>query len=285
MIKHLNVSMLAVSLFVGCGGGGTPTLETSTPTQNILTEEDTSTQGEAPATSKIQSTNVSVNSCIDETLNTLAVTKSTLTKLDCANLTDRNFNLLSTLPSLKELSIIDTALNATDVENIANNINQSQMTTLILENDALVKASVDRIDPNFSYGNKHYTSLTHLSFKNNDIEGLYVVDFFPNLETLDLSGNIYDAARLHHIGFIEALQTLNIGNNPTITHLNNMSDSPKAEGSVKNIDITNMSNLTDISELTQFQVLETVTIDNTQESQFTTTLSTLKAKGVQVIIR
>ncbi len=282
MIKDLILSMLAVILFVGCGGGGTSTLETHSSIQNTQADVDISTQIE---TSKNQVTNVSVNACIDETLTALSVTKSTLTKLDCSKLTDKNFNLLSSLPSLKELSIIDSPLNATDIENIANNINKSQMTILILENDTLVKESIDKIDPNFSYGNKHYTKLTHLSLKNNNIEGLYVVDFFPNLKSLDLSGNIYDAARLHHIGFIEALQTLDIGNNPTITHLNNMSDSPKAEASVKKINITNMPSLTDISELTQFQILETVIIDSIQESQFSTTLSVLKAKGVQIMIR
>ena len=46
-----------------------------------------------------------------------------------------------------------------------------------------------------------------------------------------------------------------------------------------------MPKLRDISELTAFQVLETLTIDHAQAQQFSNTLSTLEARGVQILIR
>ena len=158
MIACIRVSVLALTLFVGCGGG--------TPTNGTTSSLTLSTQGtqEAPTQENTtilttQSSDASVNNCIDETLEALSTTKSTLTKLNCSKLTDRDFNLLSSLPSLEELTIMDTNLTATDVENIAVHINRAQMKSLILENDALTKKSIDKIDPDFTYDNRHYTTL------------------------------------------------------------------------------------------------------------------------------
>jgi hypothetical protein len=289
MPKYLLLSTLLCA-FVGCGGGDSTKTSTQDTTQNNLNQETTQKTPEETPNPLIHTnalpTNVSVATCIQETLQAQQKSTTTLETLACANLSDRNFRLLNTLPSLKSLTINDTTLTPTDVRNIGSNIIDNQITTLIMENDNLTKVSVDNIDPkwNNSYGAEHFTSVKHLSFKNNAIEGLLVVDYFPALETLDLRGNVYPTNRLHHIGFVDNLKTFYLGGNPNIQNLNDMRDGPSAEASIETMDISNLPALTDISELLRFRSLTTLTIDTTQERIFAETLSSLRNQGVTIMI-
>lgn len=289
MPKYLILSTLLCSL-IGCGGGDSTKTPTQNGTQGSQNQNPTSSQNNPkentpPSTNAtIQSVNVSVATCIQETLQARQKTTNTLETLSCSKLSDRDFMLLNTLPALKSLTINDTSLTATDVRNIGSNVIDHQITTLILENDNLTKASVDNIDPkwNNSYGAEHFTSVKYLSFKDNPIEGLLVVDYFPALETLDLRANVYPTNRLHHIGFVDNLKTFYLGGNPNIQNLNDMRDGPSAEASIETMDISDLPALNDISELLRFRSLTNLTIDATQESQFTNTLSALRNNGVTI---
>ena len=286
MIRILLAVFLSLN-FVACGSGGSDSEEGKSqekqkPQEAVKQSPSLVDGNQSTPKPEIANKNVSLSACISAHLQAQNTSKAQLKKLSCEKITDSSFALLSDLTSLTSLRITDTNLSANEVESIATHINQAQMLSLILERDNLNKARVDKLDPNFSYSNKHYKNLTHLSLKDNIVEGLLVVDYFPALVSLDLRGNIFPSNRLHHINAIDNLKTFYVGDNPHIQNFNDMQGAPKAEASIETMDISNLAALDDISELLEFQSLHTLTIDNTQLSQFTQTLLDLRAKGVQI---
>lgn len=281
MMRYLFFGFLFSSFFLGCGGSSTQ--EETAGSSEIQNSTQNSTQ--VPATTP-QSTDVSLVTCIDEAIQREQKSLSTLETLSCAHLRTKDFSRLAALTALTDLTISQTPLDASDVLTLSQNLDKTRLQKLYLIEDNLTKSSVDNLSPGFDYQDgQYYTAMKDLSFQANPIEGLLVVDFFPALEHLNLEGNVYDSDRLHHIGFVNALKTLVISGNPNIEHLDNLKDGPKAEASVVEIDIRNLPNLRDISELLNFSKLQTLYVDSAENSRFLTTLNLLKNQGVNVIVK
>ncbi len=188
----------------------------------------------------------------------------------------------NTIPK-NSIIIKNRTLGIDDMRRVAQETRSKKIEALILENDNLTKNIVDHLSENFNYAEEQkFPTVRYLSFKNNDIAGLLMVDFFPNLELLNLEGNSFDSNRIHHIGFVNSLKTLFIGSNPNIIHLNNFADGKKAEESIEYLDITNLLNLTDIGELLNFKSLKTLVVDEREESLFGDVLDQLKVQGVNI---
>jgi uncharacterized protein YjbI with pentapeptide repeats len=289
-MKILNISIILVLLIygLGCGSSSKSSNEAEKKSPSQQEVQDSSTSKDESKNEDQRSTNLSnltLSECIDANIKIYSTTKENLKTLKCQSLKTKDFQLLSDLSSLEELQITDTPLNGTNINLLQANINKKQLKKLNLSNDNLIKASADMLDPDFPQdydeSKKHYINVDELNLSDNKIEGLYVLDFFPNVKIVDLSGNIFPDIRLHHIQ--NRVKILNISKNPNIRNLNDfINQYNHAYENIEMLDISYLRNLSDISALREFRSLKKLYIDANSKEKFKNEVDLLIQRGVEV---
>ena len=289
-MKILNISIISALLFYGLGCGsssksGDEVGKKITPqqVQNSSSPKDESKKEDQSPTNL---SNLTISECIDANIKIYSTTKENLKTLKCQSLKTKDFQLLSDLSSLEELQITDTPLNGTNIDLLQANIDKKRLKKLNLSNDNLIKASADMLDPNFPQdydeSKKHYINVEELNLSDNKIEGLYVLDFFPNVKVVDISGNIFPDIRLHHIQ--NRVKILNISKNPNIRNLNDFINRYNhAYENIEELDISYLRNLSDISALREFRSLKKLYIDANSKEKFKSEVDLLIQSGVEVL--
>jgi len=290
-MKVVNISIILALLIygLGCGSSSKSSDEVTKKSPSRQKEQNSSSskdESKKEDQSPINLSNLSLSECIDANIKIYSSTKENLKTLKCQSLKTKDFQLLSTLSSLEELQITDTPLNSTNIDLLQANIDKKRLKKLNLSNDNLIKASADMLDPNFPQdyddSKKHYINVEELNLSDNKIEGLYVLDFFPNVKIVDLSGNIFPDIRLHHIQ--NRVKIVNISKNPNIRNLNDfIHQYNHAYENIEELDISYLRNLSDISALREFRSLKKLYIDANSKESFKDELDLLFKRGIEVL--